>query len=141
MEEKKDLYREKSLEYISSPEQLNDYLKVTKPAVWVVLVAVVVLLVGIIVWSYFAYITSFVSGIGDVEDGIMVIEFDDKDLAVNVHEGMIASVGEIESEIDAISHDEDGTVFAVASTELDDGAYDVRVNYKKTQVVSLLLGN
>ena len=36
----KGLFREKSLNYISSPEQLNDYLKVTKPAVWIVLIAI-----------------------------------------------------------------------------------------------------
>ncbi len=35
----KQIYREKSLNYISSPEQLNDYLKVTKPAVWAILAA------------------------------------------------------------------------------------------------------
>ena len=34
MAEKKQVYREKSLERMSSPEQLNDYLKVTKPMVW-----------------------------------------------------------------------------------------------------------
>lgn len=38
------LFREKSLKYISSPEQINDYLKVTKPAVWGVLVAIIILL-------------------------------------------------------------------------------------------------
>ena len=38
------IFREKSLEQISSPEQMNDYLQVTNPAVWLVLVAVILLL-------------------------------------------------------------------------------------------------
>ncbi len=52
-EEKKGtkLFREKSLETIESPESLNDYLRVTSPGVWLVLAAVIVLLVGGILWS------------------------------------------------------------------------------------------
>ncbi len=38
-----NLFREKSIDRISSPEQLNDYLRVTSPAVWVILLAVVLL--------------------------------------------------------------------------------------------------
>ena len=45
------LFRKKSLDRISSPEQLNDYLRVTNPTVWVVLGAVILLLLGVIVWG------------------------------------------------------------------------------------------
>lgn len=47
------LFREKSIERVSSPEQLNDYIRVTNPSVWIVLLALVVLLVGILAWSIF----------------------------------------------------------------------------------------
>ena len=40
------LFREKSLETVENPEQLNDYLKVTSPGVWIVLGAVIVILAG-----------------------------------------------------------------------------------------------
>ena len=53
---KVSLFREKSLEAIESPESLNDYLKVTSPGVWLVLAAVVVLLVGAILWGIFGHI-------------------------------------------------------------------------------------
>ena len=46
-----ELFREKSLERVSSPEQLNDYIKVTTPSVWLVLIAVILLLVGILTRS------------------------------------------------------------------------------------------
>lgn len=52
-----DLYREKSLERIASPEQLNDYIRVTTPSVWLVLITVIVLLVGILSWSIFGTVT------------------------------------------------------------------------------------
>ena len=57
MEEKKtNLFREKSLDAIQSPEALNDYLRVTSPGVWLVLSAVIALLVGMILWSVFGRI-------------------------------------------------------------------------------------
>ena len=52
MEEKgKSVFREKTLERISSPEQLNDYLHVTNPGIWAILTAVIILLAGVFVWS------------------------------------------------------------------------------------------
>ena len=43
------LFRKKSLERISSPEELHDYMRVTSPRLWMILAAIVVLLVGFIV--------------------------------------------------------------------------------------------
>ena len=45
------VFRQKTLDRISSPEQLTDYLKVTSPGVWVILITVILLLAGLIVWS------------------------------------------------------------------------------------------
>lgn len=47
------LFREKSLERVSSPEQLDDYIRVTTPSVWIVLAATVITLLGILAWSVF----------------------------------------------------------------------------------------
>ncbi len=46
-----DLFRKKSMDRISSPEELNDYIKVTSPSVWMVLLAIVVILAGVLVWG------------------------------------------------------------------------------------------
>lgn len=45
------LFRRKSLDKVSSPEQMNDYIRVTSPGVWLVLAAVIALLAGLIIWS------------------------------------------------------------------------------------------
>ncbi len=50
-EQKPSIFRQRSLERISSPEQLTDYLKVTNIGVWVILAAVIILLAGLFVWS------------------------------------------------------------------------------------------
>jgi hypothetical protein len=48
-----ELFRKKSLERISSPEQLDDYIKVTSIPVWIILLGIVVLLAGMLVWGTF----------------------------------------------------------------------------------------
>lgn len=45
------LFREKSLQRVSSPEKLDDYIKVVTPGVWLVLTAVIILLAGVLVWA------------------------------------------------------------------------------------------
>jgi hypothetical protein len=46
-----ELFRKKSMDRVSSPEQLNDYIRVTSPGLWLVLAAVVILLAGMLAWS------------------------------------------------------------------------------------------
>ena len=45
------IFRQKSIDRVSSPEQLNDYIRVTTPGVWLVLLALVILLLGMLAWS------------------------------------------------------------------------------------------
>ncbi len=47
------IFRKKSLERVSGPEELNDYMRVTTPSVWIVLAALVILLAGMLAWSVF----------------------------------------------------------------------------------------
>ena len=51
--QKNSIFREKSIEQVTSPESLNDYIRVTTPPVWLVLAAMLILLAGILVWSVF----------------------------------------------------------------------------------------
>ncbi|MCR5683912.1 MAG: hypothetical protein K6G81_00630 [Lachnospiraceae bacterium] len=60
------IFREKSIERISSPEQLNDYIRVTTPSVWLVLAAVIILLAGMFAWSIFGTVEAHTAD-GSVE--------------------------------------------------------------------------
>ena len=51
------IFRQKSMERVSSPEALNDYIRVTTPSVWIVLLALVVLLAGMLAWSILGRVT------------------------------------------------------------------------------------
>ena len=48
---KNSIFRQKSIDMVSGPEELNDYIRVTTPSVWIVLGALIVLLVGMVLWS------------------------------------------------------------------------------------------
>lgn len=64
------LFREKSLQKISSPEELDDYVRVTNPGVWMVLGAVVFLLAGFIVWGFLGKISTGIDAVCISNDGI-----------------------------------------------------------------------
>ena len=136
--EENQLFRQKSLDRISSPEQLNDYLKVTNPAIWLVLTAIILLLVGVLIWSSSATIESFAFGTAQVQDGSMRITFDDEQIARNVKTGMTVMVGETESKISSVGTDDNGQLFATASTSLANGSYPTRVLFRKKQMIRLL---
>jgi uncharacterized membrane protein len=50
------IFRKKSIERVESPEQLNDYIRVTTPSVWLILIATIILIVGTLVWGVFGRI-------------------------------------------------------------------------------------
>lgn len=124
---------------LSSPEQLSDYLRVTNPQIWVLLAAVILLLVGLLIWSNVATIESYATGSAVASSGELVIAFDNPTQASQVQPGMMLEVGDTETEILTVGVDNDGKVVASAQANIPDGAYDVRVGYNTMQVISMLL--
>lgn len=54
------LFRQKSIDRISSPEELHDYMRVTSPKLWMILGAIIVLLAGFVVYASTARMESTV---------------------------------------------------------------------------------
>ena len=61
------IFREKSMERVSSPEELNDYIRVTTPSVWLVLAALILLLAGMLAWSVLGTVEAHAAD-GSVEE-------------------------------------------------------------------------
>ena len=59
MEKQETIFRQKSVDRVSSPEQLDSYLKVTTPSVWLVLIGIIIILCGIIVWATFGKLKTY----------------------------------------------------------------------------------
>ena len=47
------VFRQSSIDRVQSPEQLNDYIKVSNPSAWIIIIAAIILLVSVLVWSIF----------------------------------------------------------------------------------------
>ena len=133
------VYRKKSLEALSAPEQLNDYLRVTQPAVWLILIGVIVLVAGLFVWANFVSITSKASGTARVSSGVVTGTFDDQGFASKVETGMTMYIGDVETTVSSVGHDSEGNVIAGASADMPDGEYSCYVVYKITKVIEMLL--
>lgn len=71
--EQNGVFRSSSLERISSPEQLNEYIRVASPRLWAVLIALTVFLAGAVIWSRFGSIGSTVYGVAIVQEGDCVL--------------------------------------------------------------------
>jgi len=124
---------------MSSPEQLNDYLKVTNPKIWLLLTAVVLLIVGLLLWSSFTTIESYATGTARAVGGELIVSFDDPEKASKVQPGMQMEVGDVETDVLTVGLGDDGELVASARANIPDGSYSVRVGYKTTQVLSMLL--
>lgn len=81
------LFRKKSLDRITSPEQLNDYIRVTNPGVWLLMFAVIFLLLGLCVWGIFGKLdtTLSVCGITQKKDTFCYVKEADRD---QIQQGM-----------------------------------------------------
>lgn len=123
---------------ISSPEQLNDYLHVTNPQIWMLLIAVILLVSGLLLWSGFTTIESYASGQAHVSGGEITVTFEDSDQAAHVKPGMEIEVGGQTCEVLAVGTDNNGKVIASAEYSMPDGTYEARVGYNTVQVISML---
>ena len=63
------IFRQKSLDRISSPEEIDNYMKVTRSSLWLTLGVIVLLLAALILWSVTARIEATT-----VSDGQTVTE-------------------------------------------------------------------
>ena len=124
---------------IASPEQLDDYLKVTSPKIWLLLAAIVLLVSGLLLWSGFTTIESYATGTARAVGGDLVVTFDDAVKASKVQPGMEMEVGDVRCEVLTVGTDSGGQLVASARANIPDGSYAVRVGYKTTQVISMLL--
>ena len=116
------IFRKKTLERISSPEQLTDYLRITNPGVWVVMSAIIFLLLGLFFWTMTGTLQTKVDVKVNVENRtatIIPVSSDtlvaDMPLQINSNEYVIAYT----------ETDEYGRVYGIADVDdLPDGVYD-----------------
>ncbi|MBP0972558.1 MAG: hypothetical protein J5851_01480 [Oscillospiraceae bacterium] len=136
-EQNSNIFRKRSLERISSPEQLTDYLHVTNPGIWVLLAAVILLLGGLFAWSMAGELETQAGATALVENSqaqIVVTENGKGEVA----SGMTVRFGKDEYEITAVEKDELGRTIAFAAVNEADGRYDVKIVTERIHPISFL---
>lgn len=137
------LFRKNSIDRISSPEQLQDYMRVTSPGIWMVLGAVIALLAGLIISSAMATLESTIPLKGEVyEDGefiSMELDISQKDL---IEPGMDVRVADKNAQVSYVYVSKD-SLFVVADLNegerLPAGVYDVEIVTQTISPISFLL--
>lgn len=92
------LFRKKSIEKVSSPEQLNEYIRVTNPGVWLVLTAIIILLIGVCVWGFMGNLDTTITTVAVAENSEITVYIKESDIK-SVKEGMKVVVDAVECEI------------------------------------------
>jgi hypothetical protein len=136
--QKKEVFRKETMERISSPEQLTGYLRVTKPGIWVVLAAVILLLAAMLAWSAVGVLETTTDAkvvVSDASTEIIVTGT----LASSVQAGMPVRVASEEYTIASVETDEYGRTVAFARTDLPNGIYDAKIVVEQTKPISFLL--
>ena len=133
METKNTIFREKSMERISSPEDLNDYVRVANPGVWLTLAGVIALLIGFIVWGIYGKLETTVDALAVSDEGQTLCYVREKDVSA-ISDGMkliladgtectIAEVG-----VESLDSDEVLSDYAKHIINLSDGEWIHPVN-------------
>ena len=135
-----EIFRKKSLDKVKSPETLDDYIHVSNPGVWLVLVSIIVLLVGACVWGFFGRIDSTVPSTVCVENGKTVCYVAENDIS-SVRTGLTVKYADCEAVIDKIGEKNDMGYACELKTEASvaDGFYEGKVVLKSYKPLSFVL--
>jgi hypothetical protein len=135
-EQKKQIFRQKTLDRIASPEQLTDYLHVTNPGIWVLFAVIILLLAGFFAWATIGQLEVVTDAKASVTDGTAQITVLS---SAQVNSGMTVRVGKEEFTVSTVDEDELGRTVAYAPVTLANGNYDAKIVVESVSPISFLL--
>jgi len=96
------LFRAKSLKKVTSPEELDSYLRITRPPVWFAMAALVILLAGAIVWGCLAELETKTGGVIIASGDTTVCYVSEQDIG-SIHRGTVVRTAEQEYAVTEIA--------------------------------------
>lgn len=155
---KREIFRKKSLERISSPERIDSYIKTTSAPSKLIIAAIVLVLAGFTVWGFYGRVELTCSAVTVCRDGIAVcyIGEDDAESISGAAEFRIGeksyraekrtevptrvenTLSEYEAHVGSFNGND--WIYAVTlDKSMSDGIYKTEVSVKKVSPISLLL--
>ena len=139
MENKPTIFRKKTLDSISQPDQLTDYLRVTRPVVWLILAAVISILLGLVIWCFAGTVEITAEGDAVVSNGEIMIMLTDNE-KYQLQKGMKVMIDDEEITITETEKNIFGNSVGYGQTSELDGVYSASVVVKKVHPLELLFG-
>lgn len=96
------IFTKKAADKLRSPDDLDEYVRVTNPSVWVVLAACAALIIGLFAWGFLGTAETSVGAAGTYVNGEVVC-FLPTEKVSNIHEGDSANVDGELMEVASIS--------------------------------------
>ena len=132
------LFRKKSMERVTSPERLQDYIRVTNPGIWMVLAAVIALLVGLIVVGSLSRLETKLPVEADAQGGLVHVRLN-QTVGEAVKPGMTLRVHGVDTEIELVYLDDAEDIVCAAKMNLPDGLYDAEIITESIAPISFLI--
>ena len=134
-----EIFRKKSLDKVKSPENLDEYIRVSNPGVWLLLVSIIVLLAGAFVWGVFGQIESSAEASVQVKNGVAVCYIGEGD-ASSIQNGMAVKFGGFEAVISDVSKEGDNYVCTLlCEQKVPEGIYDGKVITETVKPITFVL--
>lgn len=96
---------DKKFKKVNSPEQLNQYIRLSNPGVWILLLAIVVLLVGVCIWGYFGKIDTKIKTVVVSDNNTSYLYIKEEDIA-KINNGMQVELNNNENTYEIVSIEE-----------------------------------
>ena len=138
------LFRKQNVERISSPEQLQDYMRVTNPGIWMVLAAVIALLAGLLAASALVKVETTVNARGEIaQAGGEIVMTLTPQAGQAVREDMPVRLAGQDGRV-AYVYESGGATVVKASLDpgadaLPEGVYDAQIVTETLSPISFLL--
>jgi len=141
MEEKNIIFREEALDNLSTPDQLTDYLRVSKSRAWILVTAIIIVLAGLILWAFMGRFQLSNQGMASIVEGEATIILQDQSKNMIYNGQKAYTLTDDELYISEVIYDEYERPVGYAKTDLEDGVYEVRIVSGELSPMELLFGN
>ena len=127
---------DKKFKKVNSPEQLNQYIRLSNPGVWILLLAIVVLLVGVCIWGYFGKIDTKIKTVVVSDNYTSYLYVKEEDIA-KIKNGMqvelnnnenIFEIADIEEAPEKVTEDMDEYARHLGNFQVGEWVYKCRLN-------------
>ena len=152
-----ELFRKQSMEKIASPDDLNDYIRISEPAVWIILTGIGLLLTGGLLWGVTGHLDTVTETSAIVEDAHVCLLIPESEIS-QIGEGTMVRLGDVTVPVSGIAGSpvqltgeayayalhvgnytaEDWLYLAEAEASLEDGVYPAYVTTGTVSPISFL---